>query len=118
MKYLFPRQFGLDNPLIVSADRSKNNQTQSHEFRENEISKHDDHRYHRLSKPGQDRTPAITRDQLSTKLPKRLRGQAIALAQNLRIRHTRCSYGALLQHYCPADVSSHDSFFTCLANSE
>jgi hypothetical protein len=33
------------------------------------------------------------------------------LAQKLRVRHSRCSYGALLQHYCPVDVSSHGSFF-------
>lgn len=117
MKYLFPRQFGLDNVLTVSADRGNNNQAQSHEFRENEISKHDDHRFRRLSGPAQDRTPAITREQLSTKLPKRLRGQVLALAQKLRVRHARCSYGALLQHYCPADVSSPGSFLTCLANT-
>ncbi|KAJ5391980.1 hypothetical protein N7509_007470 [Penicillium cosmopolitanum] len=118
MKYLFPRQFGLDNVLTVSAERNNNNQAQSHEFRENEISKHDDHRFRRLSGPAQDRTPAITREQLSTKLPKRLRGQVLALAQKLRVRHARCSYGALLQHYCPADSNGPWRLPACPENKE
>lgn len=106
MKYIFPRQFGLDNVFTVSDAGGKNNhQSQSHEFRENEILKHDDQRWQRLSGTGEDCLSTLTKEKLSSKLPKRLRGQALDLAQKLRTRHARCSYGALLQHYCPADVS-------------
>ncbi|KAJ5938172.1 hypothetical protein N7454_004514 [Penicillium verhagenii] len=37
------------------------------------------------------------------KLPKRLRGQAVELTQQLRTRQARCSYEQLLKHYCPTE---------------
>ena len=40
----------------------------------------------------------------ATKIPKRLRGGALGLVQQLQNRHERCSYGELLRYYCPPQV--------------
>ncbi|KAJ5082191.1 hypothetical protein N7532_011234 [Penicillium argentinense] len=102
MKYIFPRQFGLENVFTIPGDRrDKSNQSQSHEFRENEISRVDDQRWQRMMQPKANSLSAVTRDKVGTKLPKRLRGAIMTLVQRMRVRHSRCSYGALLQHYCP-----------------
>ncbi|CEO58739.1 hypothetical protein PMG11_03444 [Penicillium brasilianum] len=100
--YIFPRQFGLQNVFTSTANRNGN--TQNIVFREPEISQ--------LIEKEQLRRPAVSGDQVNghneeaahTKLPKRLRGQTMELVRRLRIRHAKCSYRQLLDHYCPDEL--------------
>lgn len=39
------------------------------------------------------------------RVPKRLRGDLASLVAKMRILNQRCSYTALLRHYCPVEVS-------------
>lgn len=39
------------------------------------------------------------------RMPKRLRGDVVALVNKLRVLNQRCSYIELLRHYCPVEVS-------------
>lgn len=81
MLYMFPRQFGLHNAFTSEVDTRQTVQSfQDYTLREDEISK----RF-----PGQ------------PKLPKRLRGKALALTRSMQIRHSRCSYKQLIDYYCP-----------------
>lgn len=100
MKYIFPRQFGLQN-VFALADRNGNtDQFNAHASREKEIFERRGRRkqkhVHSMHNPGS----------ASEKLPKRLRGQAMDLVRALRVRHVRCSYSELLKYYCPPEVSS------------
>ena len=96
MKYIFPRQFGLQS---VFADRGENtNQLNPYASREKEISELEMYRKQTHARPDKS-------GDASEKLPKRLRGQAVDLVQKLRVRHARCSYGELLNYYCPSEVS-------------
>ncbi|KAG9689750.1 hypothetical protein KCU95_g13462, partial [Aureobasidium melanogenum] len=81
LKYIFPRQFGLHN-VFTHAINTKNSAQPFKDYilREQEINS----------------APRIKQ----RSLPKRLRGECEALAGNLRIRHERCAYSALLQYYC------------------
>ncbi|KAL1981064.1 hypothetical protein VTN96DRAFT_3129 [Rasamsonia emersonii] len=81
MKYIFPRQFGLHNVFTSAVDSRETTQPfKDYTLREDEIARRE-----------------------STKLPKRLRGKALALVQQLQKRHQRCSYTELLRHYCPIE---------------
>ncbi|KAJ5752542.1 Telomere reverse transcriptase [Penicillium odoratum] len=81
MMYIFARQFGLRNVFTPTGDRSEQFVSHGHAFREDEI----------FAGGG------------CSKLPKRLRGQAVELAHSLRARQARCSYEELLRHYCPTE---------------
>lgn len=41
-----------------------------------------------------------------SRVPKRLRGAAIALVDRLRTLNHRCPYTELLRHYCPVKVGN------------
>lgn len=85
MMYMFPRQFALHNAFTSVVDSTKTTQKlQDYTLREDEIQ-----RKFLLGKAG------------LPPLPKRLRGSAYRLVQKLQILHKRCSYSALLRHYCP-----------------
>lgn len=89
MMYMFPRQFRLHNVFTSQVDHSQTAQRfQDYTLREEEIA---------LAFPPKPDAPTA---QLA-KVPKRLRGEAGALVERLRILHGRCSYVELLGHYCP-----------------
>lgn len=95
MLYMFPRQFGLHNAFTHDVDPRQTVQPfQDYTLREEEIAK---------KFPG----PVLP------KVPRRLRGHAISLVQKLQVRHSRCPYHKLLQHYCPVSISfnSMDSYW-------
>ncbi|RCI15533.1 hypothetical protein L249_3433 [Ophiocordyceps polyrhachis-furcata BCC 54312] len=89
MMHLFPRQFGLCNvftPKANSAGRDKG--SVDYATREAEFA------------------PLLPRDEVTDrfllpKVPKRLRGVASHLVQQLQVLHARCSYTQTLDHYCP-----------------
>jgi telomerase reverse transcriptase len=95
MKYIFPRQFGLHNAFTSAVDVQDTSQLfKDYTLRESEIAKQ---RMKRRYRPGQPSLPA-------DKIPKRLRGSCFSLVQRLRKRHSRCSFRALLDHYCPRSL--------------
>lgn len=90
MMYMFPRQFGLHNVFTSKVDYTQTAQRlKDYTLREQEISE----KFEPLEIGG--RLP---------KLPKRLRGEARALVQQLQILHSRCSYAKLLHYYCPVSI--------------
>ncbi|KAE8353886.1 hypothetical protein BDV28DRAFT_98831 [Aspergillus coremiiformis] len=87
MKYIFPRQFCLHNVFTCTPDsRTSTLPVNDYSSREQEIARSE------------------KRSGSTTKVPKRLRGKAVELVQQLQNRHKRCSYGELLRYYCPAQV--------------
>jgi telomerase reverse transcriptase len=87
MMHIFPRQFHLHNVFTVEVDPRETVQPfKDYTLREDEIH-------------------AKFSSEASIKIPKRLRGKALELVQKLQIRHSRCPYKILLEHYCP--VSDH-----------
>jgi len=98
MMYIFPRQFSLRNVFGPTGDQKEQFVSHGHAFREDEIFDGDG----------------------CSKLPKRLRGQAVELAHRLRARHARCSYAELLKHYCPTEVCFRmkiKALFKCLTSA-
>lgn len=88
--YMFPRQFGLRNVFVSTADHNvRTDHFESQAFREGDF----------------------FMDGRSSKVPKRLYGAALDLVRALRVRHIRCSYAEVLRHYCPADVSFSRMFY-------
>ena len=85
MKYIFPRQFALHNVFNSDVDPRETAQPfKDYTLREKEI-----------------KETLVADPRLASKLPKRLRGQCESLITKLRRMHSRCSYTALFQHYCP-----------------
>lgn len=92
MMYIFPRQFGLHNVFTSKVDSKQTTQKlQDYTCREDEITAMLAGKKGNLS--GQ-----------VPKLPKRLRGAAKELTERLQVLHSRCSYTALLKHYCPTPL--------------
>jgi telomerase reverse transcriptase len=86
MCYIFPQEFGLHNPFTSEVNPFETVQPfKDYTMREDEIS----------NIYGSADTP---------KIPRRLRGRAVDLVRKLRIRHSRCAYAELLNHYCPIPV--------------
>ena len=97
MKYIFPRQFGLHNAFTSAVDMQDTSQPfKDYTLRESEITRQ---RMKRRYRPGQPSLPA-------DKIPRRLRGSAFRLVERIRKRHSRCSFRALLDHYCPRSLFS------------
>ncbi|POR39451.1 Telomerase reverse transcriptase [Tolypocladium paradoxum] len=93
--YIFPRQFGLHNAFTSKVNFKETAQKfQDYTLREEEIAA----LVQRCDKSGHVRAP---------KMPKRLRGAARQLVERLQILHARCSYMALLRHYCPTYLDNH-----------
>jgi telomerase reverse transcriptase len=105
MKYIFPRQFGLHNAFTSATDLQDTSQPfKDYTTRETEIKRN---RMKREDRPGQPSLPA-------DKIPRRLRGPCFRLVERVRKRHSRCSFKALLDHYCPhlqLKTSEHSSTF-------
>ncbi|KAI6350784.1 hypothetical protein MCOR25_010392 [Pyricularia grisea] len=86
MMYLFPRQFGLHNAFTSVVDHTQTSQRfQDYTLREEEI---------------QQKYQGSSLGRVS--IPKRLRGAPFHLVEKMQVLHRRCSYSALLKHYCPA----------------
>jgi len=95
MKYIFPRQFGLHNAFTSAVDLQDTSQPfKDYTLRESEIAKQ---QMKRRFRPGQPSLPA-------DKVPRRLRGSCFRLVERIRKRHSRCSFRALLDHYCPRSL--------------
>lgn len=93
MMYLFPRQFGLHNVFTSAVDRRQTAQKlQDYTLREEEIAV-------KYPLAGSQKQPV-------KHVPKRLRGKTVELVQRLQVLHSRCSYAAMLQHYCPVSAFS------------
>ena len=98
MKSIFPRQFGLANVFTPAGVRIEDRDRLRHgASREDEV-------YRRVAPQGD--IKAQNGDRAPTKLPKRLRGEAMELVRRMRVYHARCPYKKLLQHYCPVEVST------------
>ncbi|GAB7359408.1 hypothetical protein MBLNU230_g6057t1 [Neophaeotheca triangularis] len=95
MKYVFPKQFGLHNVLTSAVDsRQSGHPLMDYTFREQEIARADFRTYGSLV--AQSEEDARRR----RKVPRRLRGDAVELVKTIRRRHGKCSYRAMLNHYC------------------
>lgn len=105
MKYMFPRQFGLQNVFTPQSDgRNGMVNFKSGIFREKEITQME---YQRQLRQPQSKKKCADADAdggvASLKVPKRLRGM-IETVRKLRNRNARCSYSQLLRYYCPTEV--------------
>ncbi|CAG8429897.1 unnamed protein product [Penicillium salamii] len=101
MKYMFPRQFGLQSVFTPGPDGAKSNiQFKCGTFREKEISQLDYER--QLRRPQRDDECDADGGVGSLKVPKRLRG-VVEIIRKLRNRNTQCSYSELLRYYCPTE---------------
>lgn len=99
LKHVFPRQWNLHNVFTSEVDRNDSAQRfKDYTFREQEIASLNSRWKQKKSKAGGEQSPG------DPPIPKRLRGNAVELVRRLRKRHSRCSYSALLQHYCPERV--------------
>lgn len=109
MKYIFPRQCGLQHVFAPTSRNGTADQFKAHASREKEIAE--------AAKPKKPRHLHYIDDlgNSSLKLPKRLRGQTVDLVRAMRVRHARCSYSELLKYYCPTDVSPFRPMSTCFS---
>lgn len=97
MMYIFPRQFALHNAFTSHVDTTQTAQKfQDYTLREEEIVR----KFRKFE--------GCT-EVLDVRVPKRLRGKPEHLVQRLQTLHARCSYAALLQHYCPAQWHASDN---------
>lgn len=112
INYIFPRQFGLQNVFTSTANGYGT--TPNVVFRESEIRRLIEKEQLRRPAPNGDQVHEINKEAAHTKLPKRLRGQTLELVRRLRIRHSKCPYRQLLDHYCPDQVSDLRCGFDCL----
>lgn len=109
MKYMFPRQFGLQSVFTAGPDGAKSNiQFKCGTFREKEISQLDYER--QLRRPQRENECDADGGVASLKVPKRLRG-VVKIIRKLRNRHAQCSYSELLRYYCPTEVRHFVRFF-------
>lgn len=93
MMYIFPRQFALHNAFTSHVDTTQTAQKfQDYTLREEEIVR----KFRKFKS---------CTEVLDVRVPKRLRGKPEHLVQRLQTLHARCSYAALLQHYCPVCIS-------------
>lgn len=106
MKYIFPRQFGLQNVFSITSRTGNTTPFNGHASREKEIAvaskRKSPQHIHYMNDLGV----------APQRMPKRLRGQTVDLVRALRVRHARCSYSELLRHYCPLDVSLISPIYT------
>ncbi|KAK2803650.1 hypothetical protein FQN51_003412 [Onygenales sp. PD_10] len=102
MKYIFPRQFGLHNVFTSSVNPKETVQPfKDYTLREEEITR---------AKSLRSANSLETCSHTPEKVPKRLRGELVALIQKLQKRHRLCSYAELLRHYCPTEQTNPQTF--------
>lgn len=99
--YMFPLQFGLHNVFTSKTNTHETVQSQKdYTLREEEIEA-------LLTTTD----PTGARDKRPSKIPKRLRGEALSLVHKLRILHSRCAYRILLDKHCPRTMRKPDIVF-------
>lgn len=99
LRHIFPRQYGLHNVFTSVVDKRETTMAfKDYTLREKEI-----HQAMRREIPESKRTEELVL-RWEQRVPKRLRGQAMALINKLRKLNKRCSYMELLRHYCPVEV--------------
>ncbi|KAJ6121653.1 Telomere reverse transcriptase [Penicillium capsulatum] len=102
MKYIFPRQFGLQNVFSESCDAGFQFQSEkAHDEEIRKIANLEREKRARLAQAKGIKWSEKECSKIDLKLPKRLRGQALELTQKLRTNHSRCAYATLLEYYCP-----------------
>lgn len=100
MRYVFPRQFGLHNVFTSTVDPGESAMPfKDYTLREKEI--------HRTMtrELGEKYGDVQEANKWKQRIPKRLRGTALVLTDNMRTLNQRCSYMELLRHYCPVEVN-------------
>ena len=96
LKYIFPRQFGLHNVFTSDVDPKDTAQPfKDYTLRDAEIAGSMHVWKQKRSTNGHEHSVE------HPPLPKRLRNRGLQLVSRLRRRHARCSYAAMLDHYCP-----------------
>jgi hypothetical protein len=101
MRYIFPRQFGLHNVFTSKVDaRETSMPFKDYTLREKEIN----------AALGREIAQRKLQEEelvrLRSRVPKRLRGEPMALVHKLRRFNKKCSYVELLRRYCPVEVLS------------
>jgi len=100
LRYIFPRQYGMHNVFTSKVDvRETAMPFKDYTLREKEL-----HLAMCRELPENVRTPEQV-SRWKSRLPKRLRGETIALVGKLRKLNQKCSYIELLRHYCPIEVT-------------
>ncbi|CAI6341564.1 unnamed protein product [Periconia digitata] len=98
MRYIFPRQYGLHNVFTSKVDKKETSMPfQDYTLREKEIQKA------KCKKLGEKASDPVHMARWKSHVPKRLRGEAVALVEKMRKLNKRCSYVELLRHYCPIE---------------
>ncbi len=106
LKYIFPREFGLDNVFTCSVGKKET----AHAFKDYTLREHEIAAWARSivnittkARPNGGRKPSPA--QVLARVPRRLRG-VVKLVQKLQRLQTKCAYLQLLKHYCPSSVSN------------
>ncbi|EDP48298.1 Telomerase reverse transcriptase [Aspergillus fumigatus] len=104
LKYIFPRQYGLHNVFTSVTDSRETVMPFKDYFsRETEIAQMDEQKRKRRQRIGPGFMNHFEKHKDLVEIPKRLRGKAVELVQQLQNRNRRCPYVKLLDYYCPAD---------------
>ncbi|GFF73759.1 telomerase reverse transcriptase [Aspergillus udagawae] len=104
LKYIFPRQYGLHN-VFTSVTDSRETVLPFKDYfsRETEIAQIDEQKRKRHQRIGPGFSNHFERHNDFVEIPKRLRGKAVELVQQLQNRNRRCPYVKLLGYYCPTE---------------
>ncbi|KAF2112365.1 hypothetical protein BDV96DRAFT_159642 [Lophiotrema nucula] len=98
LRYMFPRQFGMHNVFTSQVDRQETSMPfKDYTLREREIQQ----ALHRET--SKTKAPKEQMEKIKSHIPKRLRGETVALVDRLRKLNQKCSYVELLRHYCPVE---------------
>ncbi|KAF1929540.1 uncharacterized protein M421DRAFT_4010 [Didymella exigua CBS 183.55] len=98
MRYMFPRQYGLHNVFTCKTDKRETAMSfKDYTLREKEI-------HQKMCRDLGDKVSDVNEvARWKQRVPKRLRGDLVALISKMRILNQRCSYAELLHHYCPVE---------------
>lgn len=101
MRHVFPRQFGLHNVFTSKVDTRETAMSfKDYTLREKEI-------HQSMCRELSDNVGSEEHVlKWKSHIPKRLRGDTVALVNKLRRLNQRCSYMELLRHYCPVKVTA------------
>ncbi|GAQ05707.1 hypothetical protein ALT_3028 [Aspergillus lentulus] len=104
LKYIFPRQYGLHN-VFTSVTDSRETVLPFKDYfsRETEITQIDEQKRKRRQRIGPGFKNHFEKHNDLVEVPKRLRGKAVELVQQLQNRNRRCPYVKLLDYYCPTE---------------
>ncbi|PVH95994.1 hypothetical protein DM02DRAFT_132437 [Periconia macrospinosa] len=113
MRHIFPRQYGLHNVFTSKVDKRETSMAfKDYTLREKEI-------YAAMSRElGENVNNPAQVARWKARVPKRLRGEAIALVEQMRKLNKRCSYVELLRHYCPVEVTRLESVISTTSHTD